>query len=579
MGHLCRSDPPRGARRTAGQRPLACGARSVRSRCRTAGLGPAPRPGVGHGAHWAIVALALILPVSIGVHINEVITGLIGVASTGAAMISSVRGNPSEDAPESTIQLAGRRPLLDRSATPLRSGADAFEIGFAFVGRKPDRTGASGRRVGRGTKFPGCMLQTSASNRQPQHRPPRRRKSSHKHYTDHQSFSPYVSYLPIYFDIDVEVSRDLQSAVMGQVSDEGATTAADADSTVAASTPSTRRLHPAWGSFAQFLDRHGLGSGDLRLSAIGEGRSNATYLVERDDAQFILRHPPLGPIAPKTHDVCREARILRSLNGVARVPEVLAVCADSSVIGVPFYLMSKVDGHVITTEIPDALDEPPSRRLLGLELVDALAEVHAIDYHGIGLTDLAKPTGYLPRQILRFLQLWEHNKTREIPSVPRIARWLQDHMPPTPATTIVHGDYRLGNVIVSTDRPARVVSILDWELATLGDPLADLGYLCALWVERDDPVVGLFDADAITRREGFVTREELIARYEKRSGHPVHEIHWYQTLAVWKLLILMEGNHKRSLTRISEDAAPDPTGGWVIELARHAEELTKTATN
>jgi aminoglycoside phosphotransferase (APT) family kinase protein len=323
-----------------------------------------------------------------------------------------------------------------------------------------------------------------------------------------------------------------------------------------------------------FLDAHGLGAGDVEVAPLGEGHSNVTFLARRGDAELVLRRPPRGPLPPSAHDVLREARVLSALAGRARVPTVLAVCDDPAVIGAPFYVMEKVEGHVVTKTIPPALDTIADRRRMGEELVDALVEVHAVDWRAAGLEGFGKPTGYLERQLRRFLGLWEHNRTREIPAVESVGEWLRANLPESGPATIVHGDYRLGNTMMSPDPPARLVAIFDWEMATIGDPLADLGYLCTLWVDRNDPPT-LFELSGVTREEGFPSREELIARYEERSGRSMTDIRWYRTLALWKSIVFMEGNYKRALQGSTDDPYLKGFGEGVVQLARRAEALAR----
>src|SRR5438309_2111445 len=269
-----------------------------------------------------------------------------------------------------------------------------------------------------------------------------------------------------------------------------------------------------------FLDAHSLGSGEIEASPVGEGHSNVTYLIRRGDAELVLRRPPRPPLPPSAHDVLREARLLRALADTpARVPPVLAVGDDEQIIGAPFYVMELIEGDVIVASVPAALDTPPQRRLIAEELIDALVEIHAVDWRAAGLEGFGKPSGYLERQLRRFSGLWEHNKTREIPAVESVGKWLGENLPESGPATIVHGDFRLGNTIYSAEAPAHLAAVLDWEMATIGDPLADLGYLCMFWTDPDDPVEGLRgDLGNVTRAEGFPTRSELIARYEERSG-------------------------------------------------------------
>ena len=227
----------------------------------------------------------------------------------------------------------------------------------------------------------------------------------------------------------------------------------------------------------------------LEFERIGEGHSNITYLVRRGERA--LRAAPAATAARcrrRAHDVLREWRMLDAIKETpARSPRTLLACDDESVIGAPFYVMEYVEGTVITSEIPAPLDTPEERRRMGLDLVDALAEVHAVDWRACGLEGFGKPTGYLERQLRRFTGLWEHNKTRELPRVQEVRDWLAANMPDSPEATIVHGDYRLGNTMVANDAPARLIAIFDWELSTIGDPLADLGYLTVTWVQPGDP--------------------------------------------------------------------------------------------
>ncbi len=343
-------------------------------------------------------------------------------------------------------------------------------------------------------------------------------------------------------------------------------THADAD---ANSRPPLLVLEP----LRRFMDEHDLGDGEIEALPIGDGHSNVTYLIQRGDSELVLRRPPRPPLPPSAHDVLREARLLGALRDTAaRVPKVLAVCDDLAVIGSPFYLMELIDGVVIVSDVPAPLDTPGEHRRISDELIDALVEIHAVDWQAVGLEGFGKPSGYLERQLRRFTGLWELNKTREIPAVERLGAWLGEHIPSSPAATIVHGDYRLGNTIFASDAPARLAAVLDWEMATIGDPLADLGYLCMMWTERDDPQLGLREeVSKVTRADGFPTRGELIATYEERSGRSMSDIRWYTTLALWKMTVFMEGNYKRAQAGSTDDPYLKTFGEGVFELVRRAE--------
>ncbi len=325
-----------------------------------------------------------------------------------------------------------------------------------------------------------------------------------------------------------------------------------------------------------FLDEHEIGEGELSVAPIGDGHSNHTFLVTRGDRRFVVRRPPRGELPPSAHDVLREARVIGAVGPAGvRAPAVLAVGEDTSIIGKPFFVMDAIDGVVITDTVPEALDTPEQRRALSFELVDALVELHACDWQAAGLEGFGKPTGYTERQLKRFLGLWEINKTREIPEVERVGTWLKENLPESPTATIVHGDFRVGNVMYEPAAPARLNAILDWEMSTIGDPLADVGYLCMMWSEASDPTGGLFDLNSVTRAEGFPTRAELVARYEEGSGRTMRDIRWYTALALWKSIVFMEGNYKRATAGLSDDAFMKDFGDGVVDLARRAEAETR----
>jgi aminoglycoside phosphotransferase (APT) family kinase protein len=323
---------------------------------------------------------------------------------------------------------------------------------------------------------------------------------------------------------------------------------------------------------AAFLDGHGLGDPGAAIEAepVGEGHSNVTFLLRRGDAELVLRRPPRPPLPPSAHDVLREARLLTAVEQAqVRTPRVLATCADESVIGAPFYVMERVAGDVITTKVPPALDTPEGHAQIGEELIDALVEIHAVDWRACGLEGYGKPTGYLERQLRRFGGLWEHNKTRELPVLDQVTAWLGQNLPESGEATIVHGDYRLGNTMFAPGAPARLVAIFDWELATIGDPLADVGYLSATYAQAGDEGT-IFTLGAVTTQPGFPSRGELVARYEERSGRSMGDVRWYATLALWKAAIFLEGSYKRLLAGTTDDPFFKLLDTGVPDLAGYA---------
>jgi aminoglycoside phosphotransferase (APT) family kinase protein len=327
----------------------------------------------------------------------------------------------------------------------------------------------------------------------------------------------------------------------------------------------------------EFLDHQQIGEGEVAVEPIGEGHSNVTYLVTRGEECFVLRRPPRPPVPPSANDVLRESRILRGLQMTnVPTPDVLAVCDDDSVIGAPFYVMPFLEGHVITHEMPPELDNPEERRRVAFELVDTLAKIHAVDWKHAGLDGLAKHEGYLERQVTRFLGLWEYSKTRELPLVQEVGEWLQTNLPDTPQTTIVHGDYRLGNTMFEASAPAKLIAVFDWEMATLGDPLADLGYMTATWSRPGGGFGTTFDLTTVTHADGFPEREELVERYAETSGRSAGDLKWYQALAIWKAVVFMEGNYKRAMLGNSDDPYLKGFGEGVVQLAEAAKRITES---
>jgi aminoglycoside phosphotransferase (APT) family kinase protein len=323
----------------------------------------------------------------------------------------------------------------------------------------------------------------------------------------------------------------------------------------------------------EFLAANGLDApADLTAQAIGDGHSNVTFELSTG---VVLRRPPRGPLPPSAHDVLREARLLAALEPApVRTPRVLAVCPDVEVLGAPFYVMERVAGVAITHEMPPALDNEPECSRIADELIDALVELHSADWRALGLEGFGKPTGYLERQLRRFGGLWAHNRTREVPEIDEVGSWLAAHLPESISATVVHGDYRLGNTMFAPQSPTRLTAILDWEMATIGDPLADIGYMMIHWVQADDPPTR-FTLHGVTSRPGFPSRRELVARYEQRSGRSVSDLDWYVALALWKATVFMEGNYKRAVSGSTDDPYLKSFGEGVLELASRALDVTR----
>ena len=288
------------------------------------------------------------------------------------------------------------------------------------------------------------------------------------------------------------------------------------------------------------------GDGPLEYELIGDGRSNLTYRVHGSGGQWVLRRPPLGHVLPTAHDMAREYRVLTALRDTdVPVPRTIALCEDESVTGTPFYVMQHCTGIVLAGALPPGFAETAAERhRIGDALVATLVRLHAVDFRAVGLEGFGRPEGYLERQVRRWAQQWERSKTRELPEIDELIRRLRAALPKSPAPTIVHGDYRLGNVALDANDPGRIVAIFDWEMSTLGDPLADLGYTLIYWGEPGDPD-DRAGRTGLTAVPGFHTRAELVEAYARGSGRDVAAVDFYQVLALYKLAVISEGIYKR----------------------------------
>jgi aminoglycoside phosphotransferase (APT) family kinase protein len=300
-------------------------------------------------------------------------------------------------------------------------------------------------------------------------------------------------------------------------------------------------------SVIEFMDSKNLGSGPLSWCRIGDGQSNITYRIQRGSEVFVLRRGPRPPLPKSTHDMVREARIQQLLSkaGVP-VPEILAVCEDATVLGVPFYIMSYLDGTIITDSIPRHLFTHEQRKATSAAVVDTLVQIHRVDVSSGELAAFGRPEGYARRQVERFSGLWEVNTTRVLPDVARIGDWLARNIPDSQPPAVIHGDYRPGNLMFSTQSPASVIAVLDWEMAAIGDPLADLGYLTATYAEPGSFPTPL-ELTSVTREHGYLNREQIINLYSQQMDLDLEALPWYQTLALWKASIFCEAIYTRWL--------------------------------
>jgi aminoglycoside phosphotransferase (APT) family kinase protein len=285
-------------------------------------------------------------------------------------------------------------------------------------------------------------------------------------------------------------------------------------------------------------------TGPVSLGLLHGGRSNLTYVVTDGTRRWVLRRPPLGPLTPTAHDVGREYRVMAALGPTAvPVPRTVVSCTDTAVLGVPFTVVSHVDGDVLRDGTDAvALSAEDARRCAGA-LVDTLAELHALAPAEAGLDDFGRPNGFAARQVERWRGQWDRVATRELADVDELYRRLAKAVPPRDEAAIVHGDYRWDNVILAPGDPGRIAAIVDWEMAALGDPRTDLGLLLTYWDPVVAPVLGV--AHVPTANPGFPAAGDLAERYARRSGRDLAELGFYQALACFKLAIIAEGIHAR----------------------------------
>jgi aminoglycoside phosphotransferase (APT) family kinase protein len=281
------------------------------------------------------------------------------------------------------------------------------------------------------------------------------------------------------------------------------------------------------------------------FALIAGGRSNLTYKVtDANNVSYVLRRPPLGHVLATAHDMAREHRIIAAVGktGVP-VPKTLGVCTDEGVNGAPFYVMAFVEGEVLDSAEKAAKLDPTLRVSASMDLIDVLAELHAVDVDAVGLGDLAKREGYIERQIKRWSTQWENSKTRELPEIDEVVRLLSSKVPQQQDVVIAHGDFRFGNVLTNV-QTGRVAAVLDWELCTLGDPLADLGYIGVYW--SDGPSSALRANDP-TPAGGFSKYQDLVDRYAKTTGRDVSGVDYYVAFSCWRLAVISEGVYARYL--------------------------------
>ncbi len=279
-------------------------------------------------------------------------------------------------------------------------------------------------------------------------------------------------------------------------------------------------------------------SGLPQISQFPGGASNLTYLVRYPEQEFVLRRPPFGQKARSAHDMGREFRILNGLrDAFPYCPKAYAHCTDESLIGSDFYVMERVKGIILRSDLPPELNlDPRQTEALCKSFIDKLVELHQVDYQACGLADLGKPQGYVERQILGWSERYEKAMTPDAPAWEKVRNWLTEKMPADhPQPAIVHNDYRFDNVILDPENPMRIIGVLDWELTTLGDPLMDLGNTLAYWIQADDPAPVQLMRRQPSNAPGMLTREQFVEYYAERSGIRIDNFDFYYTYGLFRL--------------------------------------------
>jgi aminoglycoside phosphotransferase (APT) family kinase protein len=314
-----------------------------------------------------------------------------------------------------------------------------------------------------------------------------------------------------------------------------------------------------------------LAKGPMQILQFPGGHANLTYLARFGDTELVLRRPPLGPVAPRSHDMRREYRVLSRLaDHFPQAPRAYHLCEDPEVMGAIFVVMERCKGLVMRGTIPPELDAHRDGRMrASVALIDTIADFHAVDYAAIGLEDLGRPEGFSERQVRGWNERWHAAKHEDNALFDEMFGWLIENLPSTQRSSLVHNDLKFDNVMIDPENPDRITAFLDWDMTTLGDPLIDLGTFLAYWVEAGDgPIRGA--TVAVTAQPGFPTRAELARRYAERSAVDLSVIPWYEAFAHWKTAVVVQQiyiRYRRGQTQDERFAGMADRVPMLVELA------------
>jgi aminoglycoside phosphotransferase (APT) family kinase protein len=343
---------------------------------------------------------------------------------------------------------------------------------------------------------------------------------------------------------------------------------------------SDEQLHRA--KVEPYLRAHipGIGTGTWEVRQFPSGASNLTYLVRIGEWEGVLRRPPFGPVAPKAHDMQRESALLERIHPFFPLaPQPYLFCNDLEIIGVPFYVMERRKGIVLNDTFPHGTEVTPELcRCISETVVDTLVEIHAIDWQAAGLAALGHPVGFLERQVRGWIERYKRSQTDDSPDVTALTRWLVEHIPTSPAPTLIHNDFKLNNMLLDAHDLARPVAVLDWEMSTIGDPLFDLAVTLSYWIQPEDSEELRTILPTITYLPGFMSRAEFMERYALKSGLDLSSMHFYLTFAYFKLSVIVQQIYIRWLRGQTQDQRFAIFGSHVRTLIDHATQLVSQGT-
>ncbi|HEY2974861.1 MAG TPA: phosphotransferase family protein [Pyrinomonadaceae bacterium] len=324
----------------------------------------------------------------------------------------------------------------------------------------------------------------------------------------------------------------------------------------------------------------------IEIAQFPGGHSNLTYLVRYGDQEFVLRRPPVGPVAPTAHDMPREYKLLSVINpSFPLAPKPILLCENAAIIGVPFYLMERRRGFIVRSKVPSQIGEDLTlRRRLSEAMVDTLVALHAVDIQSTGIVQIGKPAGFVVRQVHGWADRWQRSQTGDLAEMDQVIQWLVDRIPPDSAdeATIVHNDFKLDNLMLADDDPSRVVAVLDWEMCTVGDALVDVGLALSYWTMQggrkgEGGTAGDQNSSlrAVTNGPGWMTRDEIIERYETKTGRDLSRIAFYETFARFKVAVVIQQIYFRYVQGQTHDERFRNFDGLVRELVREALKLAQ----